>query len=44
MAVVLSDFLFQFEKSVLVLSKFLRLFDNLWTPDDKYSLPVNVSF
>ena len=28
---------------VLVVSEILRLFDSMWTPDDKYSLSVKVS-
>ena len=29
---------FSSKNSVLVVSEMLRLFHNLWTPDDKYSL------
>ena len=29
---------FSSKNSVLVVSEMLRLFDNLWTPDDKYCL------
>ena len=31
------------KKSVLVVSEILRLFINIWTPDDKYCLSVKAS-